>query len=112
MCNKITKISEQNKFQWIGICSHGIAHIFWRTSKICLPATELQLLMDKALAGKLPVEPLGDEYLLWLNRIAIRLTEKDYEDIQQLFSYAQAPASLPTVRGHQEKDNLASFVLH
>jgi hypothetical protein len=88
MCNKITKISTQSRFQWIGICSHGSAHIFWRTTQVCLPAHELEILMNKALAGKLPVECFGDEYLLWLNRVAIKLSEQDYYEIQELFAYA------------------------
>lgn len=97
MCNKITKISTQNRFQWIGICSHGAAHIFWRTSQVCLPASQLETLMNQALAGKLPVECFGDEYLLWLSRVAIKLSEKDYYEIQELFSYAAKESSLPLV---------------
>jgi hypothetical protein len=88
MCNKITKISTQNRFQWIGICSHGSAHVFWRTTQICLPADQLETLMTQALAGKLPVECFGDEYLLWLNRVAIKLSETDYYEIQELFAFA------------------------
>ena len=98
MCNKITKISTQNRFQWIGICSHGAAHIFWRTSQVCLPADELEVLTNKALAGKLPVECVGDEYLLWLNRVAIKLSEEDYYEIQELFAYAAEENSLPLVQ--------------
>jgi len=94
MCNKITKISTQNRFQWIGICSHGSAHIFWRTTQVCLPAGQLDALMNQALAGKLPAERIGDEYLLWLNRVAIKLSEKDYYQIQELFAFASEEASL------------------
>jgi hypothetical protein len=111
MCNKITKISTQNKFQWIGICSHGSAHIFWRTSKICLPAGELEILINKALAGKLPVECIGDEYLLWLNRVAIKLSAQDYYEIQELFAQAAEESPLPLVQQKtaSEKDRI---VLH
>jgi hypothetical protein len=111
MCNKITKISTQSRFQWIGICSHGSAHIFWRTTQVCLPAHELEILMNKALAGKLPVECFGDEYLLWLNRVAIKLSEEDYYEIQDLFAFASEESSMPLVqeRIDNEKDKL---VLH
>jgi hypothetical protein len=111
MCNKITKISTQSRFQWIGICSHGSAHIFWRTTQVCLPAHELDILMNKALAGKLPVECFGDEYLLWLNRVAIKLSEEDYYEIQDLFAFASEESSMPLVqeRIDNEKDKL---VLH
>ena len=88
MCNKITKISEQNRFQWIGICSHGSAHIFWRTMQTTISLQVLELLINKALAGRLPLAKQGDEYLLWLNNVAIRLTKKDADEIQELFAYA------------------------
>lgn len=96
MCNKITKISTQSRYQWIGICSHGSAHVFWRTTQVCLPADELEALMNQALAGKLPVECFGDEYLLWLNQVAIKLSEEDYYEIQDLFAFSseEHPMSL------------------
>lgn len=111
MCNKITKISQQNKYQWIGICNHGTAHVFWRTSKICLPANELELLMNKALAGRLPVETVGDEYVLWLNRIAIKLTQQDYHDIQELFSYGAKETVMPLLQRKTANDK-GRLVLH
>lgn len=111
MCNKITKISTQSKFQWIGICSHGSAHIFWRTTQVCLPADELEVLMTKALAGKLPVECFGDEYLLWLNQVAIKFSEKDYYEIQQLFAYASEEVSMPVVQGRRDSEE-GRLVLH
>ncbi|MBL4796054.1 MAG: hypothetical protein JKY50_01430 [Oleispira sp.] len=95
MCNKITKISIQSRFQWIGICSHGSAHVFWRTTHVCLPADQLEALKNQALAGKLPVECFGDEYLLWLNRVALKLSQQDYYEIQELFAYAVEEKSLP-----------------
>jgi len=98
MCNKITKISTQSRFQWIGICSHGSAHVFWRTTQVCLPADQLDALMNQALAGKLPVECFGDEYLLWLNQVAIKLSEEDYYEIQDLFAYAVEARSLPLIQ--------------
>ena len=111
MCNKITKISTQNRFQWIGICSHGSAHIFWRTTQVCLPAGQLDALMNQALAGKLPAERIGDEYLLWLNRVAIKLSEEDYYEIQELFAQAAEENPLPLVQRKMvsEKDRI---VLH
>ncbi len=115
MCNKITKISTQNRFQWIGICSHGAAHIFWRTTQVCLPADQLDALMNQALAGKLPAERIGDEYLLWLNRVAIKLSEKDYYQIQELFAFASEERSLPLVQqqtGSEVESEKGSAVLH
>ncbi len=47
------------------------------------------------MAGKLPAERIGDEYLLWLNRVAIKLSEKDYYQIQELFAFASEEVSLP-----------------
>lgn len=111
MCNKITKISQQNKYQWIGICNHGTAHVCWRTSKICLPAYELEALMNKALAGKLPVETVGDEYVLWLNRTAIKLTKQDYLDIQELFSYGAEATAMPLLQKKSVTDE-GRLVLH
>lgn len=111
MCNKITKISTQNKFQWIGICSHGSAHVFWRTTQICLPANELEILMNKALAGKLPAECIGDDYLLWLNRVAIKLSEKEYYEIQELFAFASEQVSLPVLQ-QQSNNEKGRLVLH
>jgi hypothetical protein len=98
MCNKITKISTQNRFQWIGICNHGSAHIFWRTSKIYLPIEELEVLRSKALAGMLPVERIGDEYLFWLNRVALKLSEDEYHEIQELFAFASEEKQPPLLQ--------------
>lgn len=52
--------------------------------------------MNQALAGKLPVECFGDEYLLWLNQVAIKLSEEDYYEIQDLFAFSseEHPMSL------------------
>jgi len=115
MCNKITKISTQSRFQWIGICSHGSAHVFWRTTQVCLPADQLEELMTKALAGKLPVECLGDEYLLWLNRVAIKLSKDDYYEIQDLFAYASEDRSVVLAQQNIESESVSSkgaVVLH
>ncbi len=95
MCNKITKISTQSKFQWIGVCSHGSAHIFWRTARVCISVEKLDALMNKALAGKLPVERVANGYLLWLNDVAIKLSQKDYHEIEDLFAQGMKYSSMP-----------------
>lgn len=71
----------------------------------------MEILINKALAGKLPVECIGDEYLLWLNRVAIKLSEQDYYEIQELFAQAAEENPLPLVQRKMvsEKDRI---VLH
>ncbi|MFC3150380.1 hypothetical protein ACFOEK_05025 [Litoribrevibacter euphylliae] len=88
MCNKITKVAEQNRYQWVGICSHGSAHIFWRTTHICLPYEQLEAVMNQAASKQLAVEVYDDNYLLWLNQVAVKLDDNDYQEIQSLLAQA------------------------
>ncbi len=88
MCNKISKLAFQNKYQWIGVCSHGSAHVFWRSVHICLPFDEFKQVMQSAQEGHLPVQPHGDHYLIWLNQLAIRINHQEYREMQQLFASA------------------------
>lgn len=111
MCNKITKISEQNKFQWIGICSHGAGYVVWRTVQVCLPAIQLESLMNKALAGSLPAEKYGNDYLLWLNNVAIKLSEKDYHQIVELFAFAVEGHNLMSMQPSMS-DEKGKMILH
>ncbi|GAA3933659.1 hypothetical protein [Litoribacillus peritrichatus] len=96
MCNKISKLAYQNKYQWIGICSHGSAHVFWRTVHVCLPFDELSKLLELASQIQLPVQPHGEFHLLWLNQVAIRLTNKEYQEILALFIEASKQQSKPS----------------
>ena len=88
MCNKITKVSSLSKFQWIGVCSHGAAHIFWKTTQISFSKKELEQLIDSALLDNFPLEKYGGAQLLWINNIAIKLSRIDAREMQTLFSNA------------------------
>jgi hypothetical protein len=111
MCRKITKVAEQNDYQWIGICSHGSGHIYWRTVHVCIQATKLDDLMNQALAKRLPVEKHTGYYLLWLNNVAIRLTAADYKEIQELFAFAATGESAQLIHG-ECKERSETTVLH
>ena len=115
MCDKITKIANQSKYQWIGVCAHGTAHLFWRTTLVSFPFEKLDALMSQALKGKLPVEYYGGDYLIWLNQVAIKLTEKDYLDMLELFASAAEAGSRPMMQAQFEPSSLerrAKTVLH
>jgi len=112
MCNKITKIALQNRYQWIGVCAHGSAHVFWRTTHVCLPFKQLELLMNQSLAGKLPTEPYGNDYLLWLNQVAIKLNEQDLDEIQNLFTMGAEAKSAPMTKPTAIPPRPSKLVLH
>jgi len=111
MCDKITKLAKQNKFQWLGICAHGSAHIFWRTIHMSFTFEMLETLMKQALLGKLPVECYGTEYLLWLDQVALKLTEKGYFEIQNLFASAAETQLKPMIQLNKEVEP-ENHVLH
>lgn len=112
MCNKITKISVQNRYQWVGICSHGSAHIFWRTTHICMPFKDLEGLMNQALAGRLPVEGYGNQSLLWLNNSALRLSDSELTEIQALLAYAAETRNESQVKLRSDQQVEGKVVLH
>ncbi len=94
MCNEITKIAKQGRYKRIGVCPHGAAHIFWQSTHFCIPVEQLDLLMSQVLAGQLPVEYYGGDYILWMADTAVKLSDKDYINITSLFaSAAEAKAS-------------------
>lgn len=95
MCNKITKISEQNKHQWLGTCAHGIAHLHWRALQVGMSLRSLENLVLKAQSSSLPVERRGEHYVLWLGNAAIKLDHEAYLELTELFSEAKLPQSKP-----------------
>lgn len=112
MCNKITKLSVQNRYQWVGVCSHGSAHIFWRTTHVCLPFAELEVLMEHALRGALPVESYGGDYLLWLNNSALWLGDDELSEIQALLAYAAETRHESPIKPLSNIQSNAKAVLH
>ncbi len=98
MCNKITKIAVQNRYQWVGICSHGSAHLFWRTTHICLSYDKLKALMSEAESGNLTVDNYQEENVLWLNQVAIKLSQDDYHEMLALLLQAAHASETPKPR--------------
>jgi hypothetical protein len=117
MCERITKLAKQNQFQWIGICPHGSAHLYWRKALVSFKFEALDKLMNLALKGMLPVESYGDGYLIWLDQVAIKLTEKDYIEILELFvCAAETPMRSMSQIDHSPQVNkherMEKIVLH
>lgn len=116
MC-EIIMLAKQNQFQWIGVCPHGSAHLYWRTMLVSFKFEELDVLMNLALKGMLPAESYGDGYLFWLGHVAIKLTEKDYVEILELFACAaETPLSSKSQIDHSPQVNkhehMGKIVLH
>ncbi len=71
----------------------------------------LDTLMNMALAGKLAVESAADGYLLWLNDVAIKLSQKDYHEIEDLFAQGIQGRSMP-LHQHKNTTEKSKPVLH
>lgn len=95
MCKNLKKISEQNRYQWIGICAHDVAHIHWKTLQIGISRSTLNTLVKQALTSSHPVEKQGESYLLWLEQAALKLSEQDYHDFIYLLADANINGSNP-----------------
>lgn len=111
MCNKITKVSSLGQFQWIGVCSHGAAHIFWKATQISFSKKELEQLIDSAFLDNLPLEEYGGVQLLWINHVAIKLNKIDAREMQTLFSNAHKGTRHTFTQARQNAEN-RDYILH
>lgn len=85
MCDQITKLAEQGKFYWIGVCVHGAGHICWGNTHLSISEKALNELMNQALTNSLPTEQRGELVIVWLGNTAIKLTAKGFQNFVALF---------------------------